>query len=483
LIGEIPVNPNFLIFAPDDLGREYLKAYAKLPANLQVHTPNIDKLAQEGVTFTRAYSQPWCSPTRASWLTGRHPFQTGIGSLAEGANQPLLSSEVCLPKALKLATDNLYTTAGFVKWHLSDWCSRGGAYQSPVRVGFDHYEGHIRNLDTGETYESFEAFSADPAPDGSTVVTSRYHVGEWAPKYFADRAVEWIGEQEQPWLCYFAINLPHSPYNRPPEYAYDTDTYDLPEYAPANTSDSTVPTFFKAMLQGLDWTLGYILSQMSQADRANTVVLFWSDNGTASASFDTPGTTGVDLAPYLGANYDNKAKRTVFELGCNIPLIISGPGVYAPGSTNASLVSSADMFRTIIELAGGTYADVPFPPNGTRSSISFATSVSAGATSARTYALLELFGPNGPNIDCTTSGSRALSYARFKLMRSNTTGTTGFPAGTAGTPNSTDAFYDLLNDPNEITNLIGTGPINLTGDTLTAYNLAVADYATAFSTL
>lgn len=485
------MQPNILIFCPDDMGREYLKVYndlrdpsVKMPANLLVKTPNIDRLAQSGVTFTRAYSQPWCSPTRACWLTGRHGYQTGIGSLAEGANQPLLASEVCLPSALKTATDNAYVTSAFVKWHLSEWTTRGGAYQHPVRMGFDHFEGHLRNLDAGESYDCFEGFSADPGADGTTVEVKRYQVNEWAPKYYADRAVEWMKEQEQPWLCYFAINLPHSPYNRPPSYAYDTDSYDLPDYAPPDSSDASVPTFHKAMLQGLDWTLGYLLEQMPQAQRANTIVMFWSDNGTSSAAFDTTGTTGINLTPYLGAGYTGKAKRTVYELGCNIPLIVAGPKVTDPGSNNASLISPVDLFKTVIELADGTYADVPLPAGGTRSSISFTTSLTDGATSARTYVPIDLFGPNGPNVDCSTQGSRAVVQSQYKLLRQNTTGIGSWPAN-GGLPISGYEMYDFDTDPNETINLLRGQPTNISlNPTQEAAYLALqAIYDTAFSTL
>lgn len=475
------MNPNLLLYAPDDFGREYLRVYNRLPPELQVPTPNIDRLRQAGVLFTRGYSCPWCSPTRACWLCGRLANQTGVGSLAEGANQPLLASEVGLPYGLKLATEGLYTTSAWVKWHLSDWCSRGGAYEHPIRLGFDHFEGHLRNLEGGEDYQSFEGFTARPAPDGRTVSVEKYHVGEWAPKYFADRCAEWWNAQDQPRFAYFAVNLPHTPYNRPPSYAYDTTRYDLPDYAPPGVNANSSPTYFKAMVQALDWTLGYLLSKLDQASRANTIVMLWSDNGTQAESFDTLAKTGIDLTPYLGANYGLKSKRTVYELGCNVPLIVSGPKVTNPGRTSTSLIGPSDLFNTIIELAGGNPSAVPLPSTGVRASTSFAQDLLAGTPSARTVVPLDLFGPNGPNVDCTTPGSRALSYARYKLLKLNGTGVTGFPSGTGGSPVAGMEYYDLLLDPNETTNLIGTGPINLTGAALTAYNTAVADFTTKFS--
>ncbi len=145
-IGSLPVNPNFLVIDPDDLGKEYLKAYAQLPEALWVHCPTINRLVQQGVKFTRAYSIGLCSPTRATWMTGRFPFKSGIGALAEGTNQPLLTSNLCLPAALKIATDELYTCGAFGKWHLSSFANRGGEYEHPVRVGFDWFEGRERPL-------------------------------------------------------------------------------------------------------------------------------------------------------------------------------------------------------------------------------------------------------------------------------------------------------------------------------------------------
>lgn len=482
-IGAIPVNPNILHFAPDDFGREYLRIYNRLPLNLQIPLPNISRLAQQGVTFTRAYSQPWCSPTRAAWLTGRYGFQTGIGSLAEGENQPLLATEVCLPAALKTATSGLYTTAAFGKWHLSEWATKGGAYEHPARVGFDHFEGHLRNLEGGESYDQFEGFSCEAARDGSQIQTKLFQVNEWAPKWLADRAVRWIKDQEQPWWVYFAMNLPHTPYNRPPAYAYDTDAYVLPAYKPPGNNDSSTPTYFKAMVQAMDWTLGYLLEQIPQNIRAVTTVMLWSDNGTQGESFDTLPKDGIDLTPYLGANYPSRSKRTVYELGINIPAVVAGAKVTDPGRTSDALVSPADLFDTVLDLAGGNKALVPLPPGGTRNSTSFHNVITAASAGTRTKIPVDLFGPNGPNVDCSTSGSRALVYQNYKLIKLNSTGTGGFPSGTGGTAVSGYEFYQISTDPNEQTNLIGTTPINLTGATLTAYNTAVADYATAFSTL
>jgi arylsulfatase A-like enzyme len=411
-IGTIPLNPNILHFAPDDIGREYWRIYNKLPAALQIDLPNITKFAQAGVTFLRAYSQPWCSPTRAAWLTGRYGNQTGIGSLAEGQNQPLLASEVCLPSAIKTSTEGLYRTGAFGKWHLSEWATRGGAYEHPIRTGFDHFEGVLRNLEAAESYDDFEAFTAIPASDGRTVQVKRYHVTEWAPRYFADRAGEWIRAQTGPWYCYFPVSLPHAPYNRPPEETYDTALYDLPDYAPPSAADPSVPTYFKAMSQALDWTFGYLLEQIPQAARANTVIILWSDNGTQSESFDTLAKTGLDLVPYLGADYTLKSKRTVYELGCNIPLIVAGPKVMKPGRTSSSLVAPADLFKTVIGLCDGDYSLVPFPSGGTRQSTSFLADLESGTPSARASVPIDLFGPNGPNVACTTTGSRARSACR-----------------------------------------------------------------------
>lgn len=482
------MNPNILVIAPDDFGREYLRVYDRLPLNLQIPLPNISRMAQQGVKFTRAYSQPWCSPTRAAWLTGRGGWQTGIGSLAEGENQPLLNTEVCLPYGLKLATDYLYTTAAFGKWHLSEWTNRGGEYEHPARTGFDHFEGHLRNLDGGETYDQFEAFSCDAARDGGKIKFRRFPVNEWSPKWLGDRAAAWINEQIQPWFCYFAINLPHTPYNRPPSYAYDEDRYVLDAYRPATNGASSTPTYFKAMAQGLDWAIGNLLNQIPQNVRASTTVMLWSDNGTQGESFDTPTKTGIDLAPYLGSNYTLRSKRTVYELGVNIPLIVSGAKVSSPGRTSSALVSPADLFKTVIELAGGTYADVPLPPGGTRISTSFLPVLDESGAGTRTYVPVDLFGPNGPNVDCATAGSRAIVESQYKLLRLSNAlggvGVTGFPANGAAAISGIE-MYDLSVDPNEQTNLLRGQPTNisLTAAQNTAYVALQATYATAFSTL
>lgn len=477
--------PNILLFIPDDLGREYIAQYNLLPEALTIPQPNLRSLIANGVKFTRAYSQPWCSPDRAALMTGRYGFKTGIGSLAEAENSPLLETEVCLPHALKIATDNDYACAAFGKWHLSAYTTRGGEYKHPITVGFDHFEGHLRNINS---YFSWPAFRATKGRTGVDV--QRLIIEDWAPLWFAKRAVDWIKETgTRPWFLWFAMNLPHTPYHKPPDGTYDSSAYVLPNSGPATAVSPISPTFFKAMVQGQDYILGYLRQNIPQHILANTIIIWWSDNGTQAQSLDTTATTGVDLTPYLGAGYSTKVKRSVYELGVNVPMVVSGAGVTQPGRVSSSLISPVDLFKTVIELAGGTYADVPLPSGGTRDSISFADDITNDVDSDRYELLVDQFAPNGPNINATAIGDRALVYRDvanlrdYKLIRRLSTGVTGFPSAGTPAPVSGIEFYDLGNDPLELSNLIAAGYGGLSGAAQTAYDQAVVDYATIQSTL
>lgn len=474
------MQPNILTILPDDCGKEQFRLFGV--GTSPAPTPNIARLAQSGVIFTRAYSQPWCSPTRAEMMTGSYGFRTGIGSLAEYNNQPLLNNEVCLPAALKTATGGAYACAEIGKHHLSSFQTGGhGELAHPIDMGFDYFTGTLRNLENGDDYYNWLCTTAERTARG--VQTAQARITQYAPSYQVDAALRWIARQTGPWWLHQTINLPHQPFDRPPSDLYDTTLYSLPSQAPPDGSvAATSRPYYKAMIQAMDHEIGRLLSSMPQETLANTVVVLWCDNGTPANVVD---------ADQNGLH----AKRTVFELGCNVPLIVAGPGISGAGRTTSAIVKSVDLFRTVIELAGGDYSLVPTPAAHIRDSASFLPVLQASASTARTFAWLDLFGPNAPHINCSVNGSRAIAYSRYKLIKSATTGVT-FPSSSGGATNANDAFYDLQTDPNETFNLIGAGSPFVAGSVITltdvnptylgaksAYDAAVSQYASLTASL
>jgi arylsulfatase B len=438
----ILTQPNVLLLSPDDMGKEQFRLLG-LGTAPYPKLPTIEKLMQNGVTFTRAYTQCLCSPTRACWNTGCLGFRTGIGGLAEGAAQPLLDGEVCLPAALDQAVGaGVYKKALFGKWHLSDFLTAGGEKAHPIRVGYDYFEGQLRNLEGGESYQSWDRVLAERRARGIYTETKR--IERYLPEYLVDVAVRWMARTPQPWFINFATELPHAPYERPPEGWYDSETWSLPDIEAAVGSGASIANarpYYKAQCEAMDYGWKLLLERMPQAVLANTVILLWPDNGTPAGTIDDAISGG-------------KVKRTLYEFGINTPLVVSGPGVSNPGRTSTALVSCADLWATVLEIAGGTNP-VSLPSGHARDSQSFWGVCQGTTTTHRTYVWSDTFTPNGPNINCSASGTRAVIQQRFKLMKKNSTGTT-FPSATGGAVNATVEMYDLQADAVERQNLVGS---------------------------
>lgn len=476
---------NILNVVLDDMGTEQLAVFGPgLAPDQQPSMPTLNRLAQQGVRFLRSYMQPICSPARAEIFTGAYGFRTGIGTLAEYTQQPLLDREVCLPAALKAATANGYACAQIGKHHLSTFQSLGGEAEHPIHCGFDFYCGTLRNMDGGENYYNWTETTAERGANGGIRVRQALRT-QYTPLRQMDVALEWIRKQDGPWFLNYTTNLPHPPYNRPPADLYDTSRWSLPDFQAPGVDASARP-YYKAMEEAADTILGHFLSLMDQRTRANTIIFVWPDNGTPNEV--------VDQA-YIDAGLSGHFKRSVYQPGTQTPLIVCGAGVAGGGRTTSAIVKSVDLFATFIDLAGGDIGLVPAPVGHIRDSTSFAPVLRGETDEARQYAWCDLFSPNGPHTLCSVVGSRAISFGRYKLMRNGGSGVV-FPSGTGGAINGTDALFDLALDELEMQNLIGVGSpfvsggiINLVdGDAthpgiLTAYNTAKSTWASLTASL
>jgi arylsulfatase A-like enzyme len=474
--------PNILVIIPDDLGMEQVPVFERaLDPTTYPPMPNVCRLAQNGTRFDRAYSQPWCSPTRAEFVTGSWGFQTGIGQVTDTDNQPLLDSEVTLPAALKLATGNAYTCAEIGKHHLSGFQNKGGRYEHPIRMGYDYYSGLIANFDTGEDYYSWTETTA--WRDKDRIVYERNLRTRYLGLEQIDRAADWIEKQTKPWYLHYTMNLPHAPQVRPPAELYDTAKYDLTNYDPQNTTEDYI--HWKACVNAMDTCIGRLLARIPQQVLANTVIIFWSDNGTPSNVRD-PGENA------------NHFKTSVYEMGIRVPVIFSGWGVGGRGRNNSQLWKSIDLFRTVIEIAGGDIGLVPASPIHGRPSISMWKDAQGISQTGRTYVWVDYFTPNAPHINCTLGGQRAVIAQNYKVIRKST-GTGSWPNFAAGAaPNANFEYYFLSGDSRETLNLIGSsspfysggsGLVTLTDanpsypGALTLWTTLIGQYASITSTL
>jgi arylsulfatase A-like enzyme len=397
--------PNLLLVIADDMGVDLVGAYGEHPD--PARTPVIDSLAATGVLFRNAWVTPGCSATRACLLTGRHPFETGVGRALTYANTTfeLGPDEPSLARTLAEAG---YRTAAVGKWHLAGANLSGP--QHPLLMGFEHHRGPMDNLiaSSGVSY-----FQFDKAVDGVITQSTTYATTDQV-----DDALDLIGQfGASPWFLWMAFNAPHGPYHAPPEHLH---SYTLPAELEGN-----LPLFTRAMTESLDTELGRLLAGIPADIRARTVVIVIGDNGTPKV-----GTT----LPFDSTH----AKGTTYEGGVNVPLIVAG-GDVALGKECSALVTSRDVVATIGELTG---VDTSFASDAR----SFAAQLSSPLLpGAHEFVVTQAFAPSGFGAPLVND-NRAVRGDRFKLR-------VDFEDLGAGPVPASYELYDLAADPFEANDL------------------------------
>ena len=332
--------PNIVFILADDLGISDLGCQG----STFYETPNLDKLAREGMRFTQAYAScPVCSPTRASALTGKWPQRTGItdyindqigklGGMKPGfpllcppAADRLALSERTIAKALKAMG---YTTGFVGKWHL------GGEGTLPEDHGFDFSVGGDErggNAHVGPT----KLHNLEVKP------------GEWVMDRLTDKAIEFVTQQkEKPFLLWFTPYDPHTPLVGKPALVkkYEAKaaklTAEFRDEPPRKDRRTQTHEVYGAMIEDMDANLGRLFATLPP----DTMVIFTSDNGGLSTSEGSP----TSNAPWRAG------KGWLYEGGIREPLLVKWPGVTKPGSVSDSPAITCDFFPTFLEAAGKT---------------------------------------------------------------------------------------------------------------------------------
>jgi len=338
--------PNILLIYVDDLGYGDLGSFGH-PVIL---TPNIDRLAQEGMTLTNYYApSALCSPSRAGLLTGRIPYRTGIKSwIPEGTNIFLHGEEITLAEVLKSAG---YSTAIVGKWHLnSDLGSK--VEPQPTDQGFDYFYGH-------------NAFQIPTNKDPINIYRNGELLGPqrgYTADLYADEAIEWLAKQESdtPFFLYLSMAEPHTSIENPADYNAmysqftDGEIVAIPSYGddqiPKDKLKSRGPGEYYANITYMDAQLGRVFEALEEnGARENTIVVFTSDNGPVTSDWinwwevNSHGSTGG----FRGR------KHNLYEGGIKVPAIVSFPGKIEPGSSSDQLTVAMDFFVTLAELGNG----------------------------------------------------------------------------------------------------------------------------------
>lgn len=376
---ELP--PNLLVIVADDFGVDRVGAYQLGVA--APPTPRLDALAASGLRFDRAWATPSCSPSRATLLTGRHGFRTGIGKAA-AANDgyPLSLEERTIPELLAQA-EPPYSSGAVGKWHLSNFAVGHG--QNVLDQGFDHHCGNLGNIRNEEALEGdLQGFyNYEYLTDGAVGRRTEY-----LTTVEADDAILLMARLPEPWFVYVGLHALHSPAHIPPRHLYSGPTLD-----PGLVSELGR---YNATAEALDHEVGRILD----AAPPETFIVFLGDNGT-----DTKATSG----PFP----PDRMKLTMYEGGVRVPLLVRSPLLTAPGSRTTALVHTVDLLPTLAELAG---LDLPtVSPDLTLDGVSFLPYLTdPDQPSLRDHVYTERFIENG--FGPYTTHARAVRDDQFKLI-------------------------------------------------------------------
>ncbi|MFM7118187.1 MAG: sulfatase-like hydrolase/transferase [Planctomycetota bacterium] len=304
------VRPGIVLVIADDLGINDLQCYGRR----EHQTPNLDRLAAEGMRFTAAYAaQPVCSPSRAALMTGKTPARLHLTSFLPG--RPDADSQKLLQPVIEgqLPTEEMT---------LAEWLQRSG-----YRTGM-FGKWHLGDGQFGPKAQGFETVATPPA--NTEPSDTEGGKGEFAITEAAENFIE--NNRDQPFFCYVAHNNPH-----------------IPLAAQQSLAEKHAATFhptYAAMIETLDEAVGRLMRKVEQLGLSErTIFLFTSDNGGLHV-LEYPGTPATHNSPYRAG------KGFLYEGGIREPLIVRWPSMIRPGSTSDTPVVLTDLVPTLLQAAG-----------------------------------------------------------------------------------------------------------------------------------
>jgi arylsulfatase A-like enzyme len=385
--------PNIVLIFVDDLGVNDLHCYGRADH----HTPNLDKLAGQGMRFTSAYcAQPICSPSRAALMTGKSPARLHLTNFLPGRGdapsqkliQPVIEGQLPLEEMTiaEVLRDAGYATACIGKWHL------GGKGFGPQEQGFD------------------VAFAGRANTQPSATEGGK---GEYELTAEAEKFIE--AGKERPFFLYVPHHTPHIPFKAKPELIAKHQDAWHPEYA--------------GVVETMDDCVGRLMAKVEALGLAErTIFIFASDNGGLHV-LESPGTPATHNTPFRAG------KGYLYEGGIREPLIVRWPGKVKPGAVCDTPVVFTDLVPTLMEAAGLSAAKTTGPLDGA----SIMPLLTGGQFAPRT---LFWHYPNYSN-----QGGRpasALREGNWKLVEQLEDGSV--------------ELYDLAKDPGEQTNIAAADP-------------------------
>lgn len=425
--------PNILLIFTDDQGWNDVGCYGS-----EIPTPNIDRIASEGVRFDNFYSaSSICTPSRFGLLTGRNPSRSQDKLLSalmfmaeEHKTTSIKEHETTIAEWLR--SKGGYETALIGKWHLG----HGSKELLPPARGFDFFRGH-----TGGCIDFF-TMTYGIIPDwyhGTKLVSEN----GYATELITDEAVNWLKNRksEKPFFLYLAYNAPHfgkgySPKDRAPVNIMQPQAADLKR---VESIDDKIRREFAAMTVNLDDGVGRVIDAVDEAGIAeDTLLIFLTDHG------GDPVYGGSNL-PLRGT------KAELFEGGIKVPCLMRWPNKIKPGSKISSPASALDLFPTFAGLAE-IKDESPFLDG-----VNLGPALLEGGTLAGDR---ELFWETGRHDELGRKGWAALRRGKHKYVNS---------------PKEGEFLFDIEKDPNEVTDLKGEMP-ELMKEMRTRWETLAAEY-------
>lgn len=429
--------PNIVLIMADDLGSGDLGFLG----SERIRTPNIDRLAANGVRINHFYAgAPVCAPTRAVLMTGKSLYRSPVRDNREvqpEGQHPLPAGEVTIAETLRGAG---YRTGVWGKWGLGPPETEG----EPLAQGFDHFFGYNCQRDAHTYYPPFlydgderidlpnthpRYFRLEQTPEDWSVASDKV----WAPQLIADDMVSWVRQHaggNEPLFVYYATVIPHLALQAPAEWVnlypreWDEQGY-LGDrgYSAVERPRAT----YAAMVSFFDHSVGRLIEALREAGELdNTLIIVTSDNG---GTFDLG---GFD-PEFFRTNGDLRgAKGAVFEGGLRVPFIASWPGVLEPGRVRDARAAHHDLHATLAEVGR---AQAPADSDG----VSLWGLLRQGEPLPRRVLFWEFPGYRG---------QQAIIDGDLKAVRRNLHNDGDAPV----------MLFDLATDPNETTDLAETRP-------------------------
>jgi arylsulfatase A len=443
--------PNIVFILADDLGYGDLSCYGQK----QFKTPNIDRLAAEGMKFTAHYSgNNVCAPSRCVLLSGKHPGHAyirdnrgGVGPEGEG-QEPVPTGELKLPLTFRQLG---YTIGGFGKWGLGPVGSSG----DPNKQGFDLFFGfncqgvahnyYPTQLWSNDTHVALNNPSFSPrerlpanADMNSPATYAKFTAKDYAPDLIGERALEFVrANKDRSFFLYYPTTVPHLALQVPEdslkefegrfsEKPYDGSRGYLPHRAPRAA--------YAAMITRMDHEVGRVLKLVEELGLdEKTIFVFTSDNGPLYNELG-----GTDTEFFNSAAGFRGRKGSFYEGGFREPCLVRWKGKIEPDTTSDRVTGFEDWLPTLLELIGAQ-DQTPAGIDG----ISFAPTLRGKKQKPRPFLYRESPGYGGQQ--CVRVGD-------WKLVRQN------LNAATKGARQPTTELYDLAKDPFETTDVAAQHP-------------------------